>query len=386
MSFSSQISCNTLIIKIHSSCVGMRSTSDYSGFGVQLDGRTSESEGYRYGFQGQEKDDEIKGEGNSVNYTFRMHDPRVGRFFAVDPLTSKYPWYTPYSFSGNKVIAFVELEGKEELNATAVRDGVYSGEMQINLPDGNRVILWVSNNAIAMTHKDVSTLASFPNFANITGSESNWDRAMPGCGGRLNYFSTGIGGLSQRIEGESSTNLYLAKVKDITVPSVVTQNFGLPVPTSRSFTNDLDLSIIGGRNSPTNDRNSATSVIALNRQLAGITNNINTFLNNITPLVPAADGSCPPNQNNNAPITITLDITYNGNEMSDNGINAMNAGINNFVNNLTTANPNINVNVNLNNNQRTRRMIDTTQTAVNATVRQSTITNTVGPLPTEPNN
>jgi RHS repeat-associated protein len=52
-------------------------------------------EDYRYGFQGQEKDDEIKGEGNSLNYTFRMHDPRVGRFFAVDPLTAKYPHYTP---------------------------------------------------------------------------------------------------------------------------------------------------------------------------------------------------------------------------------------------------------------------------------------------------
>ena len=40
--------------------------------------------------------------------------PRVGRFFAVDPLAGKYPWYTPYQFSGNKVIAFVELEGLEE--------------------------------------------------------------------------------------------------------------------------------------------------------------------------------------------------------------------------------------------------------------------------------
>jgi len=32
----------------------------------------------------------------------------------VDPLTSKYPWYTPYQFSGNKPIQFVELEGLEE--------------------------------------------------------------------------------------------------------------------------------------------------------------------------------------------------------------------------------------------------------------------------------
>ena len=42
-----------------------------------------------------------------------MHDPRLGRFFAVDPLTAKYPYYTPYQFSGNKVIQFVELEGLE---------------------------------------------------------------------------------------------------------------------------------------------------------------------------------------------------------------------------------------------------------------------------------
>ncbi len=68
---------------------------------------------YRYGFQGQEKDDEIKGEGNSLNYTFRMHDPRVGRFFARDPLATKYPWNSPYSFSENKVIQFIELEGLE---------------------------------------------------------------------------------------------------------------------------------------------------------------------------------------------------------------------------------------------------------------------------------
>ena len=68
---------------------------------------------YRYGFQGQEKDDEIKGEGNSLNYKYRMHDARIGRFFAVDPLTSKYPHYTPYSFSGNRLIDAHELEGLE---------------------------------------------------------------------------------------------------------------------------------------------------------------------------------------------------------------------------------------------------------------------------------
>ncbi|KIA97329.1 hypothetical protein OA93_15510 [Flavobacterium sp. KMS] len=68
---------------------------------------------YRYGFQGQEMDNEIKGEGNSINYTYRMHDPRIGRFFARDPLEKSYLFYSPYAFSGNRVIDAVELEGRE---------------------------------------------------------------------------------------------------------------------------------------------------------------------------------------------------------------------------------------------------------------------------------
>jgi RHS repeat-associated protein len=73
------------------------------------------SKSYRYGFQGQEKDDEVKGEGNSVNYKYRMHDPRIGRFFAVDPLTNEYPHNSPYAFSENVVINAIELEGLEKV-------------------------------------------------------------------------------------------------------------------------------------------------------------------------------------------------------------------------------------------------------------------------------
>jgi len=81
--------------------------------------RHAANENYRYGFQGQEKDDELKGgEGNSLNYTFRMHDPRVGRFFAPDPLFRSYPWNSPYAFSENRVIDAIELEGLESFKVT----------------------------------------------------------------------------------------------------------------------------------------------------------------------------------------------------------------------------------------------------------------------------
>ncbi|MCB9196597.1 MAG: hypothetical protein H6598_10270 [Flavobacteriales bacterium] len=69
---------------------------------------------YRYGFQGQEKDDEIKpGEGNSYAYTFRFYDPRLGRFLSIDPLHGDYPHLSPYHFCDNSPIEMMELEGLE---------------------------------------------------------------------------------------------------------------------------------------------------------------------------------------------------------------------------------------------------------------------------------
>ncbi len=41
---------------------------------------------YRYGFNGKESDDEIKGEGNQQDYGMRIYDTRLGRFLSVDPL------------------------------------------------------------------------------------------------------------------------------------------------------------------------------------------------------------------------------------------------------------------------------------------------------------
>ena len=105
---------------------------------MTLPKRHGSTDFYRYGFQGQEKDDEVKGEGNSLNYKYRMHDTRVGRFFAVDPLTDSYPWYTPYSFSGNKVIQFRELEGLEEL-LCMVDEG--TGMPLIQTIDGKKLFL-----------------------------------------------------------------------------------------------------------------------------------------------------------------------------------------------------------------------------------------------------
>lgn len=51
-----------------------------------------------------------------------MYDTRIARFFAVDPLTSKYPQWPPYQFAGLTPIWASELEGLEP-NYTNNPDG-----------------------------------------------------------------------------------------------------------------------------------------------------------------------------------------------------------------------------------------------------------------------
>lgn len=68
---------------------------------------------YRYGFNGKENDNEVKGEGNQQDYGFRIYDPRLGKFLSVDPLTDEYPELTPYQFAGNTPIQATDLDGLE---------------------------------------------------------------------------------------------------------------------------------------------------------------------------------------------------------------------------------------------------------------------------------
>src|SRR5690554_8156567 len=47
------------------------SYSDYYPYGMQMPGRNGSTGDYRYRFQGQAKDDEVKGEGNSINISIQ---------------------------------------------------------------------------------------------------------------------------------------------------------------------------------------------------------------------------------------------------------------------------------------------------------------------------
>ena len=81
---------------------------------MQMPGRKfSTGSAYRYGFNGKENDNEVKGEGNQQDYGMRIYDPRLVRFLSVDPLTKSYPNISPYPYAMNRPIDGIDLDGLE---------------------------------------------------------------------------------------------------------------------------------------------------------------------------------------------------------------------------------------------------------------------------------
>jgi len=70
------------------------------------------------------KDDEIYGAtGTSYDFGMRGYDPRIGRFWSIDPRTHEYPWQTPYAYHRNNFIAWIDYMGGGD--PPKVVDGVY---------------------------------------------------------------------------------------------------------------------------------------------------------------------------------------------------------------------------------------------------------------------
>jgi RHS repeat-associated protein len=82
-------------------------------FGMAMGNRkfVQTNKNYRYGFNGKEKDNEVKGEGNAYDFGTRIYDSRLGKFFSTDPMTVINPGESPFAFAGNNPIGLTDFEG-----------------------------------------------------------------------------------------------------------------------------------------------------------------------------------------------------------------------------------------------------------------------------------
>jgi RHS repeat-associated protein len=90
----------------------------YYPFGLTMAGISSKAAGITPNkektFQDQRFDDDLGL--NWVQFKWRNHDPQIGRFIEIDPLSNDYVYNSTYAFSENQVTGHVELEGLEKVS------------------------------------------------------------------------------------------------------------------------------------------------------------------------------------------------------------------------------------------------------------------------------
>jgi RHS repeat-associated protein len=126
---------------------------DYYAFGGRMPGRFLTDGTYRYGFNGKEKDDEIKGSGNSYDFGLRIYDPRIGKFLSIDPLWKEYEDWSPYVFAGNNPIRYVDIMG------AGPGDRVKKARSMVGIPysqEGNENGMRTSDTKEALAFMDCS--------------------------------------------------------------------------------------------------------------------------------------------------------------------------------------------------------------------------------------
>jgi RHS repeat-associated protein len=91
------------------------SAQEYYPFGMEMPGRifmASSTEGYRYGFNGKEQDDNGEwGDLTHYDYGARIYNPGIGRWLSVDPMAGKFAGHSPYNYVLGNPISMIDPDG-----------------------------------------------------------------------------------------------------------------------------------------------------------------------------------------------------------------------------------------------------------------------------------
>lgn len=135
-------------------------------FGMLMPGRKYEAQsGYRYGFNGKEKSDEIV----SGNFDFgsRVYNGRLGKWLSIDPLQEKYPGVSPFTYCYDSPQNVIDPDGKLGIHVT----------VQYNATTKSYTILKIviddDLKAVAPTPGKGNIGMDYHNYASITFVDGN---------------------------------------------------------------------------------------------------------------------------------------------------------------------------------------------------------------------
>ncbi len=103
----------------------IQSAQDYYPFGMIQPGRTIATNEYRFGFNGQERTDEIKGIGNHNTALYWEYDTRLGRRWNIDPIQQFN--FSDYSVLSLNPIFNIDPEGNSSSPIFDSKSGDYLG-------------------------------------------------------------------------------------------------------------------------------------------------------------------------------------------------------------------------------------------------------------------
>ncbi|MFM6933803.1 MAG: hypothetical protein ACKOXP_00015 [Flavobacteriales bacterium] len=118
-------------------------STDYSAFHAPLSGRTlyktNNTLDYRFGgSNGQEKTNEVSGNGNHYSAEFWEYDPRLGRRWNIDPVVKEHR--SPYDVFSNNPIIMVDPNGDDDYYNS---DGTYNTKMSKKYNDNGTHNIYV---------------------------------------------------------------------------------------------------------------------------------------------------------------------------------------------------------------------------------------------------
>jgi RHS repeat-associated protein len=136
---------------------------DYDPYGTVQDNRKGSTSEYRYGFNGQEEDQEVKSEGNSYDFGARMYDPRLGKFLSIDPKFKDYPFMSPYCYAANNPVSFMDKNGEGPIVGWHVRSMAKNDETKTYTIEYDisvyREILLVNLSTLNLTREEGEKIA-----------------------------------------------------------------------------------------------------------------------------------------------------------------------------------------------------------------------------------
>ncbi len=119
---------------------------------------------HRYGFNGMVEDNELKGEGNSLDFGARFYDPRVGRFLSLDPSLAKYPNLSPYVAFADNPIMFVDPDGRVVRIAPNITNAIDLKDLEETIKVVSRTAVFKMLNERALSLENKPVLPDDPNY------------------------------------------------------------------------------------------------------------------------------------------------------------------------------------------------------------------------------